>query len=802
MATLVTWPVTVLAFGRDFFMRTVGLTRPGGIATLVVVLTVLVFSAGTAVGQTANTKGSDTFDDVPAGHWADEAIGWAVDGGITSGVGEGRFDLEGTVDRAQILTFLYRTVNSLQGVPVGGQGTVGEDAGGQIVFSSDRNVSNDIFVMNAHGTNVRQLTRGGFFDQSPSWSPDGTQIAFSSGRGSTDGTLKVFVMAADGTNVRQLTTGAGSHSWPSWSPDGTQIAFTSRDVQTRTPRGFVIDADGSNQRELTSNLGPVSYPGWSPDGTQILYSSDQDGDWEIFVMDADGTNGRQLTNNTHFDFGSGWSPDGTQIGFASDQDGDFEIFVMDADGTNGRQLTDNTHSDSNPVWSADGTQITFLSDRDGDFEIFVMDADGTNGRQLTNNQARDNIAGAQAWSAQEPKNGSDLFDDVPAGHWADEAIGWAVANGIIVAEGGSSFDLDGTVSRAEIVTFLHRMVGFLQGDTGPTVTGAEGTIAFHSDRDSDSDFEIFIVGADGTDVRQLTHNTDFDADASWSPDGTQIAFASYRDGDWEIFVMNSDGTNQRQLTHNTHSDWGPVWSPDGTQIAFTSDRGSGWQVFLVSPDGTGERQLTSGHSNGHPTWSPDGTQIAFESRRGGESEIFAMNADGTGERQLTSNTHRDRYPSWSPDGTQIAYTSLRNDLLEVFVMNVDGTNQRQLTSGTNNTWGVSWSPDGTQIVYNSDLGVSHLFIANSDGSNPQQLTYDVHHTTVLSQAWSSRTVGRGSDLFDDVPAGHEADRSIGWAFTNGITAGIGEGQFGPDGTVDRAQIVTFLYRINNLLGNN
>lgn len=80
---------------------------------------VLVFMAGTAVGQTADPRGSDTFDDVPVGHWADEAVGWAVAGGITKGVGEGRFGLDGIVTRAQIMTFLYRTAATLIGVPSG-----------------------------------------------------------------------------------------------------------------------------------------------------------------------------------------------------------------------------------------------------------------------------------------------------------------------------------------------------------------------------------------------------------------------------------------------------------------------------------------------------------------------------------------------------------------------------------------------------------------------------------------------------------------------------------------------------------
>ena len=85
------------------------------LTALVAVLLLAGFAAGTLVAQTSTPLGSDTFDDVPAGHWADEAIGWAVQNGITSGVGGGKFDPNGTVTRAQIITFLHRTVNLLEG---------------------------------------------------------------------------------------------------------------------------------------------------------------------------------------------------------------------------------------------------------------------------------------------------------------------------------------------------------------------------------------------------------------------------------------------------------------------------------------------------------------------------------------------------------------------------------------------------------------------------------------------------------------------------------------------------------------
>ena len=397
--------------------------------------------------------------------------------------------------------------------------------------------------------------------------------------------------------------------------------------------------------------------------------------------------------------------------------------------------------------------------------------------------------------------GSDMFDDVPVGHWADEEIGWAVSNGVVSGVSETIFDLEGTVSRAEMVTFIQRTVNLIQGRPVASTMGPDGAILFTNDQDGD--IEIFVMNADGTNERQLTNDPHYDEKPSWSPDGTQIAFQSDRDGDLEIFVMNADGTNVRQLTNNTHPERAPNWSPDGTQIAFQSYRDGDLDIFVMNADGTNERQLTNNtHHDWAPSWSPDGTQIAFQSDRGSGWQVFVMNADGTNERQLTPDRSNHGYPSWSPDGTQIAFQSDRGSGWQVFVMNADGTNERQLTPDRSNHGYPSWSPDGTRIAFQSDRGHSgnfEIYIMNADGTDRRRITNNTHEDNLSAQAWSSRTLGGGSEFFDDVPRGHEADRAIGWAFTNGITSGVGGGRFGPDGTVIRAQIVTFLYRTVNLL---
>jgi uncharacterized repeat protein (TIGR01451 family) len=254
------------------------------------------------------------------------------------------------------------------------------------------------------------------------------------------------------------------------------------------------------------------------------------------------------------------------------------------------------------------------------------------------------------------------------------------------------------------------------GPAGAAFPGANGKLAFQSDRDGND--EIYIMNADGSGQTNLTNNGAFDGEPAWSPNGQKIAFESDRDGNSEVLLVGADGSHQGRLTINALFDGEPAWSPDGNKIAFQSNRDGNREIYVMNADGSSQINLTNNPDlDRAPVWSPDGQKIAFFSDRDENLEIYVMNADGTGQTNLTNNAAGDQQPAWSPDGQKIAFQSTRDGNNEVYVMNADGTGQTRLTTNDSDDIRPAWSPDGQKIAFQSTReGNSEIYVVNADGS--------------------------------------------------------------------------------------
>ncbi len=269
-------------------------------------------------------------------------------------------------------------------------------ADGRIVFTSNIDPAGrwDLFTMRPDGTGVKRLTvlpdpRWPF--SAPDWSPDGTQLVFTS-RSPSSRLGHVYRIDADGSGLTQLTHGTGIDAdSASWSPDGSKI------VLKRAGSGeyaiWVMNADGSGLVRLTGELYDNSDPTFTPDGKHILYASQKGGSSAIWIMNADGSKKRRLTPAALEAASPDVSPDGSHVVFG--QGGDpskpASIYTMEIDGSAITRLTDPgcCHHDGLPKYSPDGKQIVYLTDRnypllDG-MEIYEMNADGTNQYQVTSN---------------------------------------------------------------------------------------------------------------------------------------------------------------------------------------------------------------------------------------------------------------------------------------------------------------------------------------------------------------------------------------------------------------------------------
>lgn len=303
----------------------------------------------------------------------------------------------------------------------------------RIAFVSERDGNWEVYVMNADGSNPRNLTNNPAPDGHPSWSPDGKKLAFHSER---DGNRDIYVMNSDGTGLQRLTEDPAADHSPAWSPDGSKIAFVS-DRIGRT-HIWLMDSDGSDLTDLTPRHNrSARWPAWSPNGETIAYIFRS----SLWYMSPDGRTGSLVIDADDFvldGFFVGtpdWSPDGENIALLAnfrDRDGLVgRLYTAESEeGYNFREVlpleprdrpyVDQVATwpvegpDERPTWSPDGKKIVFASLTDGDWEIWVADVEAQTATRLTEQKGTDSFAAWEPVGLVPAELGVVLRGDVPA----------------------------------------------------------------------------------------------------------------------------------------------------------------------------------------------------------------------------------------------------------------------------------------------------------------------------------------------------------------------------------------------------
>jgi Tol biopolymer transport system component/DNA-binding winged helix-turn-helix (wHTH) protein len=543
-----------------------------------------------------------------------------------------------------------------------------------------------------HVVGLQQITSSLAADQSPSFSPDGSQIAFSSNR---SGSFEIYVRSlAPGSAERQITSDGGYNIEPAWSPTGQEIAYSSK------IRGgiAVVPATGGTTRYITDT---GSNPCWSPDGQTLVYGAGSLGKMNLWAVGLNGGPPRVLTN-------SGTPP------------GDHEY----------------------PKWLADGRHIVFSTFFPTKGVPWIVDA-GT-GRLQRIQIAADSvlfpwISGDFLYystpgvrGAAAPKDPVGVWRARMDSHWQAEKpellipAGGQTSLDLAVSADGSRIAVSQVRRESALWSLPLNRSGLPAGDPKRLVHDAslgirypafspDGSKIAYSSMRQGGDWTVFIAAPNGSSPYPITSSGHM---ISWLGNNS-LGYIGERDGRNEYWIAPLHGPPRRM---DLKLDLGPyavvVGSPRGDRlVAHSGDRKTGIKLVLVDL-ATGEsRDLTpSGRTFVFPSWSPDGQWISAVERIDPKIDrrVFIDVATGAIQNNIESTDDSILFPSnWAPDNDRIVFANVRDGVCNLFWSSRSGGKVRQLThfeSQSEAADSPTWSPHGDQIVFSRSDLVANIYM--------------------------------------------------------------------------------------------
>ncbi len=502
---------------------------------------------------------------------------------------------------------------------------------------------------------ARQLTNAAGLELDPAISPDGTFIAYAGG---TAERMRIYVRPASGGDAVEVSDASmRQHRWPTWSPDGSQLAFLASDGDRGASNGklFIVSALGGARRLLGEGLAYHATPSWSPDGRFIAYPKDD----SLRIRDVQGVGVRTIPVRPHFRSpralslsGSvwamhsiAWSPDGHRFAFVAGNAafalgstafgnmGPNAIWTISLDGTPPVRVSKGPYTFASPVWTPDGRGLLYASNAGGALDVYHQAIHG-DGR--ANGEPRRLTTGLSANGISMSRDGSRL---------AYSLLNYR--SNIFAAPIATS----GTSSAAALRAVTD------ENQTIETVdVTADGTsLVFESNRNGRS--HIYRMPAAGGAPVQLTDGPEEDFAPKWSPDGKRIAFMRRepaKDFLRDVYVMSADGGDQTRISLDRLDDSYPAWASGGTRLTF-GQIPTGSMASLLGSDG---RWSVPVRDTLRGKWTLDGRYRVFTT--GGD--LWAQRVGGTPSRLASGKRMGGQImtTALNPDGTLVYFRLIEN----------------------------------------------------------------------------------------------------------------------------------------------
>ncbi len=559
------------------------------------------------------------------------------------------------------------------------------------------------------GSTIRRLTSFVGWENSPSWSPDGSQITYSHIVG---GDADVATLSLGGGDPQILTAGSPADEWnPRWSPDGSKIAFVS-DRGAGSNIYWIPPTGGAERMVAETNIpflermftwdGSFGANPWSPDGQELVFSRLHDtGETALWKVNLSTGEETQLTRPGPGveDGYASWSFDGEQLAFTRNNNGVPSVWLLPAEGGEPSLVVGGGGADMMPAWFPDNERLAFLSFRSGAMNIWEIEL-GTSGlRQLTSGGA------GLHYKPSVAPNGSIAY--VEFDHQID--IYWLPLEP----------DQD-----------QERITSFTGENFAPRLSQDGNRVVYHATRTGN--YDLWLYDRTTEQHRLLTEDPAADRMPDWSPDGEQVVFLSNRAGAVTLWVVETATGVTRQLTdhelpwswHQGDTQAGPRWSPDGSVIGYLAEAEDGTAVWLVDPDGS-NRRPSAVRAAFSFDWYKDGQRVIYTRRAPDGSGLVELRAAhlGTGE-DILLRAGAISEVSVSPEGSALTYiSSVSHFTMELQLQRLAPTtashelpstvgDPQQITFG-NGEWhvhGGGWAWDGSGLVYSRDADRGDIYV--------------------------------------------------------------------------------------------